>query len=274
MALTITPIPAFNDNYIWALHQADGQTVVVDPGDAEPVKAWLSANGATLAGILITHHHPDHTGGLDALLAMTSPVPVYGPAGGHIRQINHTVKEGDQLSILDHDFEVLETPGHTLDHIVYFHPGASDTSAPDDGDTADLGNPPWLFCGDTLFAGGCGRIFEGNPAMMYGSLQKLASLPAATQVYCAHEYTLANLAFAASADPDNGDLKQRQVDERNKRDKQHPTLPSTICLEQRTNPFLRCHSPSLQATVEQQVSHKLTSGLELFTALRRLKDQA
>lgn len=262
MALTITPIPAFTDNYIWALHNAEGQVYVVDPGDATPVRAWLSANRMTLTGILITHHHADHTGGIDGLLAET-PVPVYGPAGGHIKQLDHTLQEGDQVTVLGHVFDVMETPGHTLDHIVYFHPGADDDSS-----------PPLLFCGDTLFAGGCGRIFEGNPVMMYNSLQRLAALPAATRVFCAHEYTLANLAFAVSAEPDNRDLVQRQAAEREKRNQQRPTLPSTILLEQRTNPFLRCHSPGLQATVQQHVSQKMDMGVELFTALRRLKDQA
>ncbi|MBC54138.1 MAG: hydroxyacylglutathione hydrolase [Gammaproteobacteria bacterium] len=263
MALTITPIPAFNDNYIWALHNAEGQVYVVDPGDANPVKAWLAQSRLTLAGILITHHHKDHTGGLDDLLALV-PVPVYGPAGGHIRQLDHLLQEGDRITVLGHAFDVMETPGHTLDHIVYFHPGQ------DDG--AD--HPPLLFCGDTLFAGGCGRIFEGDPPMMYNSLQRLAALPGTTRVFCAHEYTLANLAFATAADPDNDALAQRQVSERSKRDRQRPTLPSTMSLELRTNPFLRCHSPSLQATVQQRVSQKLDTGLELFTALRRLKDQS
>lgn len=263
MALTITPIPAFNDNYIWALHNAEGQVYVVDPGDATPVKAWLAEQRLTLAGILITHHHKDHTGGLDELLALAT-VPVYGPSGGHIPQLDHSLQEGDRITVLGQHFDIMETPGHTLDHIVYFHPG------PDNGTDA----PPLLFCGDTLFAGGCGRIFEGDPPMMYNSLQRLAALPGATRVFCAHEYTLANLAFASTADPDNQDLAQRQVAERSKRDQQRPTLPSTIDLELRTNPFLRCHSSSLQTTVQQRVSQKLDTGLELFTALRRLKDQA
>jgi len=263
MGLTITPIPAFNDNYIWALQDSNRQVYVVDPGDAAPVKAWLQAQQLHLAGILITHHHADHTGGLDELLAAAS-VPVYGPAGGHIRQLDHTLGEGDRITVLGLDFDIMETPGHTLDHIVYFHRGDND----------DAGQPPLLFCGDTLFAGGCGRIFEGDPPMMYNSLQRLAALPAPTRVYCAHEYTLANLAFAAGTDPDNHDLAQRQVSERRKREQQRPTLPSTISLEQRTNPFLRCHSASLQKTVQQRVSQKVDTGLELFTALRRLKDQA
>ncbi|MEX0738435.1 MAG: hydroxyacylglutathione hydrolase [Pseudohongiella sp.] len=263
MSLTISPIPAFNDNYIWALQNGDGQVFVVDPGDAEPVNAWLASHQAILAGILITHHHADHTGGIDGLLA-TAQVPVYGPARGHIRQLTTTLSDGDKISILGHVFDIMETPGHTLDHIVYFHAG-NDNDSP---------SGPLLFCGDTLFAGGCGRIFEGNPQMMYTSLQRLAALPGSTQVFCAHEYTLANLAFATGAEPDNADLAERQIAERRKRDQMRPTLPSTILLEQRTNPFLRCHSPSLQATVQQHVKQKLDTGVELFTALRRLKDQA
>lgn len=263
MALTITPIPAFNDNYIWALQNEEDQVFVVDPGDAAPVKTWLASNRLSLAGILITHHHADHTGGINGLLA-DARVPVYGPAGGHIKQLDHTLKENDQVTVFGHVFDVMETPGHTLDHIVYFYPGTDDN--PD--------NPPLLFCGDTLFAGGCGRIFEGNPKMMYTSLQRLAGLPGATRVFCAHEYTLANLAFAAGADPDNNELIERQQVERRKREQKRPTLPSTILLEQRTNPFLRCHNSGLQAAVQQRVSQKLDVGLELFTALRRLKDQA
>lgn len=263
MALTITPIPAFNDNYIWALQNEEGQVFVVDPGDAAPVKTWLASNSLSLAGILITHHHADHTGGINGLLA-DERVPVFGPAGGHIKQLDHALKENDQVTVFGHVFDVMETPGHTLDHIVYFYRGTDD----------DPDIPPLLFCGDTLFAGGCGRIFEGNPQMLYTSLQRLAGLPGATRVFCAHEYTLANLAFATSADPDNDELIKRQEAERRKREQNHPTLPSTILLEQRTNPFLRCHNPGLQAAVQQRVSHKLDLGLELFTALRRLKDQA
>lgn len=272
MRLTITPIPAFNDNYIWAIQNQNDQVYVVDPGDADPVKAWLADRKLTLAGILVTHHHSDHTGGLASLLDMAS-VPVYGPAGGHIKHITAPLEDGAKITVFDHVFEVMATPGHTLDHIVFYH--AADNSEED---------TPLLFCGDTLFAGGCGRIFEGNPQMMYTSLQRLAALPAATQVFCAHEYTLANLAFATTAEPGNRATAERQAKETYKRDQNRPTLPSTIYDEQRTNPFLRCHNPSLQTSVRdlwiQAQGPTPGSGIDLdtelgiFTALRRLKDRA
>jgi hydroxyacylglutathione hydrolase len=255
--MKITPIPAFNDNYIWVLQNALNQAFVVDPGDASPVEAYLTDQNLTLCGILITHHHADHTGGISAL-CQNRNIPVYGPAGGRIKGITHPLKDSNEISVLGHKFVVMSVPGHTLDHIAYFKP--EDT--------------PALFCGDTLFAGGCGRLFEGTAEMMYTSLRQIEALPADTQIYCAHEYTLSNLTFAQRADPDNQALAERMQVETEKRRQGLPTLPSTILLERRTNPFLRCHTVSLWANVGQNMAQSLHSDVETFAALRRWKDQA
>jgi len=181
--LAIEPIPAFNDNYIWLLRRSDSpEAVVVDPGDAVPVLEALARRDLRLTGILVTHHHPDHVGGLARLVAETAPT-VYGPHNPAISGIDRRLGAGDRIELLGRSFEVMEVPGHTLDHIAYF----------------SAGEPPLLFCGDTLFAGGCGRLFEGTAPMMHRSLQSLAALPPETRVYCAHEYTLANLAFARAS---------------------------------------------------------------------------
>ena len=227
--LNVTPIPAFSDNYIWCITRSDGSdvgdgdagndgvggkhAVVVDPGDAGPVLQHLSAKGLTLAGIIITHHHFDHTGGIDDLLAE--------------RQVPG---EGDNVEILGVDWRIIEVPGHTLDHIAYYTATTS---------------PPTLLCGDTLFAGGCGRVFEGNPAMMLSSLKKLAALPAETRLYCAHEYTMANLAFAEAVEPDNRVLQERKQRDATRRERDEPTVPSQLGTELATNPFLRCAQPDV-----------------------------
>ncbi len=262
MSNAIHPIPAFSDNYIWAIQCAD-QCLVVDPGDATPVFSYLEQTQLKLAGILITHHHPDHTGGLNALLEMHPDCPVYGPKGDHIRGITEPVGDGDQLTPLpDLTFQVLTVPGHTLDHIAFFA-------------RESFNGQPLLFCGDTLFAGGCGRIFEGNPGMMYTSLARLTELPADTQVYCAHEYTLANLAFASKADPDNSALAARIRSEQDKRDRNEPTLPSSIGIELRTNPFLRCQNTEVATQVAQHWNRDVASSpTEIFADLRRWKDNA
>jgi hydroxyacylglutathione hydrolase len=262
MTLSVYPIPAFNDNYIWALHNGT-QCVVVDPGDAAPVRDYLAHNALSLSAILITHHHRDHTGGLQELLA-GNDVQVYGPPGGHIPGINRPVGDQDEIRVLDSLLmRVIAVPGHTLDHIAYFAP----PSSPD--------VQPLLFCGDTLFAAGCGRIFEGTPEMMYQSLQKLATLPQDTLVYCAHEYTLNNLRFAAMAEPDNRDIAQRIETDSAKRQRKQPTLPSNIGIELRTNPFLRCHTESLGRHIAAH--SQLPEGHsreQLFAELRRWKDSA
>lgn len=249
--ITIRPIPAFNDNYIWHL-QSEDQHWVVDPGDAEPVFKALGNN--KLAGILLTHHHPDHTGGVPALV-QAYHCPVYGPAT--IAQVTHPLTDGDQLSLMDHQWDVLAVPGHTLDHIaLVLH--------------TDEGRH--LFCGDTLFAAGCGRLFEGTPEQMFQSLTRLANMPADTRVYCAHEYTLSNLKFALAAEPGNPELEARQVSASRMRAENRPTLPSTIAIERATNPFLRTESPVIRAQVNSRGASTNATPVEIFATLRHWKD--
>lgn len=254
--LEITPVKAFSDNYLWLFRQAGSKLAcVVDPGDASPVLAALAAQKLELCAILLTHHHADHIGGVNELLQHFT-VPVYGPESKAIPQVTHALHEGDSLRVCETDFEVLEIPGHTLDHIAYFAqtPGASQA--------------PVLFCGDTLFAAGCGRIFEGTAPMMYDSLQKLAALDARTEVYCAHEYTLSNLAFAASVTPEDESVRSRMDAEQNKRRHDQPTLPSTIARELQTNPFLRC----AQKDFQQALRAEERDPVRLFADLRSAKD--
>lgn len=253
-------IPAFNDNYIWCLSDDKGNAVLVDPGDAEPALAHLKAQQLQLNAVLITHHHPDHVGGLPDLLSACGEVPVYGPEN-HCREINRRVTGGDTVTVLGSQFEVLAVPGHTLDHIAYYTP-ASGNSA------------PALFCGDTLFAGGCGRLFEGTPAQMYASLGALSELPGPTRVYCAHEYTLNNLKFARLAEPGNDALARRMDTTVELRAENRATVPSTIALELETNPFLRTHSEELQRTVAETDQARHGTAIETFAALRAWKDRS
>lgn len=254
---SIYPIPAFTDNYIWALVDTQRkQACVVDPGDAEPVLSYLAAENLSLVQILITHHHPDHTGGLVRLAEKFAPV-VYGPANPGIKGITHPLREGDTVDVLGQQFSVIEVPGHTLDHIAFFN---------------DSSEQPVLFCGDTLFAAGCGRLFEGTPDQMLVSLGKLSSLPSSTLVYCTHEYTLANLKFALAAEPGNTELQKRNEVEMEKRANDEPTLPSSIARELATNPFLRCEQPEIKATVSKQSAQELSDEVATFAALRQWKD--
>jgi len=252
--LTITPLPAFSDNYIWALH-VDDQAVVVDPGEAAPVERWLAAEGLNLAAILITHHHADHVGGV-AALKRAHRVPVFGPAGGHIRGIDKALGEGDHVTPAPGfpDFEVLEVPGHTLDHIAYYG-----------------GN--LLFCGDTLFSGGCGRLFEGTAEQLHRSLSRLAALPATTRVYAAHEYTASNLRFGRAVLPQDVKLEKALANTLKIRENGNVTLPSSVGREREINVFLRAGEEAVRSAAELRSGKGLASEARVFAVLRQWKDQ-
>jgi hydroxyacylglutathione hydrolase len=261
--LLISPIPAFTDNYFWLLER-DGRAAVVDPGDAAPVERTLAERGLELAAILITHHHLDHIGGLRALKARHD-VPVYGPAAEAktIPGLTHVLKEGDRVRVepLAAEFEIWELPGHTLGHIGYVADGPSTT----------LGTG-FVLCGDTLFSAGCGRLFEGTAEQLHRSLARLAALPDTTRVYCTHEYTLANLAFAATVEPDSALIRDELARVRALRARREPSLPSTIGRERRINPFLRVADPTVAVSVRRQAGRDLSGEAEVFAALRRWKD--
>lgn len=265
MALKVSSVGAFSDNYIWVFGQDGGRDVcIVDPGDAAPVLAALYSQDLQLSSILLTHHHADHIGGVKELLAGFPGTPVYGPKSSKIDSVTSRISDGDKLYLAAVDFSTVSVPGHTLDHIAYYASGHSGVENPKNG---------VLFCGDTLFAGGCGRIFEGNPAMMYKSLVKLASLPGSTMVYCAHEYTQANLRFAIVADPGNPDTIERLQQVNNARNAGISTVPSMLSMELRTNPFLRCHTRAVRETVIERMNIPSDSNeIEVFAALRRWKD--
>ncbi|MGC2167402.1 MAG: hydroxyacylglutathione hydrolase [Gallionella sp.] len=248
----ISAIPALSDNYIWALHN-DQCSAVVDPGEALPVLNFLSSRNLQLSCILCTHRHSDHVGGIAELREVYS-VPVYGRQHPNNPHITHDLHEGDKLclDLFGIDFSIMEIPGHLNDHIAYLAPEA-------------------LFCGDVLFGAGCGRNFEGSISQLHDSLQRLASLPDNTKVYCAHEYTEANLRFALACEPSNADLKQRVVDTRKLRAADLPSVPSTIGLEKTTNPFLRCKQPEIVHTLQQRGLDD-DSELGAFTFLRAWKN--
>jgi hydroxyacylglutathione hydrolase len=255
--LEITPVRAFEDNYIWMIAAPGSDlALVVDPGDETPVLEWLQAQGKRLGAILITHHHYDHTGGIPELVQAYPGIPVYGPARESIRGLTHPLKEGERVAISGNEssLQVLEVPGHTAGHIAYYGEGA-------------------LFCGDTLFAGGCGRVFDGTFEQLSNSLQRIAELPADTQIYCAHEYTLDNLGFAVWVEPESRAVHSRIEREQVKRQAGEPTLPAPLSLELETNPFLRTEVSQVQEAAERFVGQRLTSATEIFTALRRWKDR-
>ncbi|MEO8367286.1 MAG: hydroxyacylglutathione hydrolase [Pseudoxanthomonas sp.] len=251
--MRLTALPAFEDNYIWALVDDQGNAVIVDPGDAAPVLA-ASDLGLWPAGVLLTHHHADHCGGVAALLERWPTLPVYAPEDSRILHASDRVSDGSSFSLNNWNFSVLAVPGHTLSHIAY------------------LGAEGHLFCGDTLFSLGCGRIFEGNPTQMLDSLDRLAALPGTTAVCCGHEYTLANAAFARAVDPANDALRRRTEEAQAMRNAGRPTLPSTLASELATNPFLRVDTPAVRMAVARRLDREPADRVETFAELRRWKD--
>ncbi len=254
----ISAIPAFADNYLWLIHN-DSDAIVVDPGDASPVLTTLTQQGLKLAAILLTHHHNDHIGGVAELVEKTSAL-VYGPNDARISGIDRFCDAGQAIGItaLNLSFEILAVPGHTLSHLAYY--------------CAELGA---LFPGDTLFAAGCGRLFEGSPTQMLASLKQCCELPDSTQIYPAHEYTLSNLKFALATEPDNADIAYRFKEVSDLRARNQITLPSTLALELKTNPFLRAHVAGLQANLVatgKLERSELGNELASFTALRLWKN--
>jgi hydroxyacylglutathione hydrolase len=256
--MNLLPLPAFEDNYVWLLHDGNGRALVVDPGDPAPVQQAMQTLGVQLQGILVTHHHADHTGGIN-VLHQTTGAPVYGPKTESIAGLTQPVQGGDTIQVLGVDFVVMDVPGHTLGHIAFYAPRAA--------------GGPLLFCGDTLFSAGCGRLFEGTPAQMMQSLASLAALPDNTRLCCTHEYTLSNLKFAAAVEPDNPDLLHHTAWCMQVRQQGQPTLPSSIELENAINPFLRVRQPQVAAaahgfdpTIDPQ------DALAVWAALRRWKN--
>ena len=249
------PLRAFKDNYIWIVHNQHF-AIIIDPGDASPVITYLRQQKLQPVAVLCTHHHHDHTGG-NALLVQKFNIPVYGPTREKIPRLIHPLEEGDTLHFreLSLDLSVLDVPGHTVGHIAYY-------------------DRNWnrLFCGDTLFACGCGRIFEGSVQQMYDSLKKLASLPDETLIYCAHEYTLSNIRFARVVDPDNLALIELEKNAENQRARDMPTLPSSLAVEKATNPFLRCDQPAVIQSASRYAKQQLDDPVNVFAAIRDWKN--
>ncbi|MDO6385550.1 hydroxyacylglutathione hydrolase [Uliginosibacterium sp. 31-12] len=253
MTLRIVPVSALRDNYIWALCSGT-YCWLVDPGEAAPAEAFLAREGLILGGILLTHRHADHQGGVAELLT-TRSCPVLGPISPAIPAVTCPLRGGEKIELagLPGLATIFATPGHTEEHIAYLWQGA-------------------LFCGDTLFAGGCGRLLGGTAPQLHASLQMLANLPGDTRICCAHEYTLSNLAFAAAVEPANLAIARRRAHCETLRSEAHPTVPSHLRDELETNPFLRCDQPAVRQAVEARVGHSLEEPLEVFTALRGWKD--
>jgi hydroxyacylglutathione hydrolase len=252
---TVQAISAFTDNYVWMVGSSDSEAVaIIDPGEADPVLRILSDSRLKVAAILLTHHHEDHVGGVDEILRK-HPAPVFGPGREKIPTVDHPVVGGDTVMApeLGLELDVIDVPGHTSGHIAYLAPG-------------------YAFVGDTLFAGGCGRIFEGTPGQMHASLGLLAALPPETVVYCAHEYTATNLRFALEVEPGNEILAERLETVRGARSEGRPTVPSLLAQELATNPFLRCGEPEIKAAAEHRVGRTLDADIDVFAVVRRWKD--
>ena len=251
--MAIHAVPAFKDNYIWVLERA-GSAVAVDPGDARPVQDFLAARSLKLTAVLATHHHADHVGGLPEL-ARHWKCPTYGPTREVEAALDKRLAHGERFEVpgVGLELEAIDIPGHTAGHIALFGGGV-------------------LFCGDTLFACGCGRLFEGTPAQMAASLGRLAVLPGETRVYCGHEYTLANIAFAQAVEPGNRALAEREKRDAATRARGEATLPSTIADELATNPFLRCAEPEVVASAERHAGRRLGDPVEVFAELRTWKN--
>ena len=260
--IKVTAIHAFSDNYIWAISSSiNNEISLVDPGDAQVCIDYMEQNQLQLSNVLITHHHADHIGGVKALKAYANEkghsVNIYGPATENIPCCEHKLAQDDVVTLTSHntEFSVIEVFGHTAGHIAYYNK------------SQDI-----LFCGDTLFSGGCGRLFEGTPAQMHQSLKTLAALPQKTQVYCAHEYTLANLSFALAVEPQNDELIHYYNHATNVRAKKQSTIPTSIAQELKINPFLRCHLESVQQSASEYLDADKLTSLETFTAIRQWKD--
>lgn len=249
--MNLNSIPAFQDNYIWVLNDETGRCLIVDPGEAAPVLAAIAENGWQPEGILLTHHHHDHVGGVSDLHRHYPNLIVYGPEETRNKGTTKIVADGDRIRVLDQEFHVFATPGHTLGHICFY-------------------SAPWLFCGDTLFSGGCGRLFEGTPAQMYRSLQRINTLPEETLVCCAHEYTLSNMKFALSVLPHDLFINEYYREVKELRAKNQITLPTTLKKERQINLFLRTDDIDLINEINKET--KLLQSEERFAWLRSKKD--
>lgn len=254
----VVPIPAFMDNYIWSIEN-DTSAIIVDPGQAEPVIQHLQKNNLRLNAILVTHHHGDHVGGIKHLKEVYPSTNIIGFKNSSYPGIKESYGDNDTFKLLDIEFSLIEVPGHTLDHVAYF---------------AYLDHSPILFCGDTLFSGGCGRLFEGSAEQMYTSLSKIKALPETTLIYCAHEYTLANLEFARTLNPTNRDLLDYQERCESKRSNNESTIPTSLQTEIKVNPFLRETDPEIVDNLRKLGYTELNDSVHCFAAIRKAKDLA